>query len=86
MEEEKGLPHARGGVSKRFHAVALSFPVFPTHVGVFPLSSSYNADTLSLPHARGGVSTSRDKAEHALFVFPTHVGVFLGEKDLPSRL
>ena len=30
--------------------------VFPTHVGVFPMRTSFNTTVLSLPHARGGVS------------------------------
>ena len=32
------------------------FGVFPTPVGVFPISSNRAADPVSLPHARGGVS------------------------------
>ena len=77
---QKGLPHARGGVSttglvNRYRN--LSSPrtwgcfqcfrievscrlVFPTHVGVFPLSTISVMAPVRLPHARGGVSaTSR---------------------------
>ena len=33
--------------------------VFPTHVGVFPSTSSASRKPTGLPHARGGVSTAR---------------------------
>ncbi len=32
--------------------------VFPTHVGVFPLTERFAKPLASLPHARGGVSAS----------------------------
>ena len=77
---QKGLPHARGGVSYAKFPILSSTEssprtwgcfqcfrievscrlVFPTHVGVFPLSTISVMAPVRLPHARGGVSaTSR---------------------------
>ena len=56
---QKGLPHARGGVSSLSVIRLTHEQVFPTHVGVFPILSLATGLAECLPHARGGVSTER---------------------------
>ncbi len=45
------------GCFSRAHRPRAACPVFPTHVGVFPMVWLEPASDASLPHARGGVST-----------------------------
>ena len=59
-------------------------PVFPTHVGVFPITTMSGASRRSLPHACGGVSCSFANSELPAIVFPTHVGVFLSSRHPPD--
>ena len=51
-----GLPHARGGVSKKACLFRQASWVFPTPVGVFPCMQAAQQASSGLPHARGGVS------------------------------
>ncbi len=57
----RGLPHARGGVSKVFDRDKWTCKVFPTPVGVFPFDRARDAAVIGLPHARGGVSRCQNR-------------------------
>ena len=53
--------------------------VFPTHVGVFPLSRCLKVEQLGLPHARGGVSVQHGLQLPVLLSSPRTWGCFYPE-------
>ncbi len=59
---ERSSPRTWGcfSMQSQCHPIAA---VFPTHVGVFPISSAENMEIRCLPHARGGVSIAEAYAE-----------------------
>ena len=50
--------------------------IFPTHVGVFPLSRCLKVEQLGLPHARGGVSVQHGLQLPVLLSSPRTWGCF----------
>ena len=54
----------------------LDILVFPTPVGVFPISPPASKECISLPHARGGVSSIRRTASHGFSSSPRPWGCF----------
>ena len=57
----------------------LEFSVFPTPVGVFPVSPMGNARLQRLPHARGGVSHPHSAKGHDTRSSPRPWGCFCGK-------
>jgi len=55
-------------------------PVFPTHVGVFPVKRRSPRHCCSLPHARGGVSDGHDRQCNQLPSSPRTWGCFSIER------
>ncbi len=58
--------------------------VFPTHVGVFPLSMPFFAKEARLPHARGGVSTPPVLMCSSVRSSPRTWGCFLDDAKPPN--
>src|SRR5690606_31050859 len=56
--------------------------VFPTHVGVFPVTRSRTIHPWRLPHARGGVSPLTDDGDALRLSSPRTWGCFLNEKEI----
>ena len=73
---DKGLPHARGGVSTASYKGDRAIAVFPTHVGAFLPAKGYHRDSTRLPHARGGVSGHRTTPNNAMVSSPRTWGCF----------